>query len=258
MKHEEALVVQELKRRHIPYTLYTEKRIHRRQLPLDDTSLLVGDMPCVYGALKQLHIPIPSPNSYPHALKRFLHRKMWTCTLEALEVSLRQGADIALFAKPTSKEKRFTGQVFSSEHDLFAVQGISRKEPLVCSEVVRWMSEYRAYVVDGKIRACDHYAGDDSILLDDVELQHAVAALEASHEAYAGYAIDFGVLHTGETALVELNDGFAVGAYAIGAKDYTDMIIARWQELLKGIPQKNSPEETDTRGEGGTDELSIS
>lgn len=57
-------------------------------------------------------------------------------------------------------------------------------------------------------------------------------ALAAAGEAYAGYAIDFGVLKSGETTLVEMNDGFAVGAYAIGAKDYTNMIIARWEELL--------------------------
>jgi ATP-grasp domain, R2K clade family 2 len=57
-------------------------------------------------------------------------------------------------------------------------------------------------------------------------------ALDAAGAAYAGYAIDFGVLSTGETALVEMNDGFALGAYAIDSQDYTDLICARWTELL--------------------------
>lgn len=240
LKHEEELVAQELERRHIPYTLYTEKRIHRRQLPLDRESLIVGDMPCIYGALKQLHVPIPQPNSYPQVLNAFLYRKMWTCTLGYLEISLRDGSDIALFAKPTSKEKRFTGRIFSSEQDLYAVHGVSRKERLICSKIVTWVSEYRAYVVNGEIRSLDHYAGDRSVTLSDVEVERAVSVLENSNEAYAGYAIDFGVLHTGETALVELNDGFAVGAYRIGASDYTDMIVARWQELLEDIPAEKA------------------
>ena len=48
----------------------------------------------------------------------------------------------------------------------------------------------------------------------------------------AGFGIDFGLLSTGETALVEMNDGFALGAYAISARDYTDLLIARWEELM--------------------------
>lgn len=61
----------------------------------------------------------------------------------------------------------------------------------------------------------------------------AINKLNNSSDVYAGYAIDFGVLSTGETALVEMNDGFSVGAYGINQEDYTDMVMARWEELLK-------------------------
>ncbi|MMZ69751.1 hypothetical protein D1872_326510 [compost metagenome] len=51
--------------------------------------------------------------------------------------------------------------------------------------------------------------------------------------APAGYAVDFGVLSTGQTALVELNDGFSIGAYdGIEAGLYWEVIQARWQELI--------------------------
>jgi hypothetical protein len=62
LRAEERLVVAELNRRGVTVTLYTEKRIRRRQLPLDDRSLVVGDMPCLFGALQQLGIPAPLPN----------------------------------------------------------------------------------------------------------------------------------------------------------------------------------------------------
>jgi hypothetical protein len=29
-----------------------------------------------------------------------------------------------------------------------------------------------------------------------------------------------------------MNDGFSIGAYNINRKDYTDMILARWEEIL--------------------------
>lgn len=109
---------------------------------------------------------------------------------------------------------------------------MSRQEKLLCSEVVSWLSEYRVYVVHSEIRSIDHYDGNANIPLDIEKVHCAIKTLENAGEFYAGYAIDFGVLDSGETALVEMNDGFAIGAYKINRKDYTDMILARWEELL--------------------------
>lgn len=48
------------------------------------------------------------------------------------------------------------------------------------------------------------------------------------------YAIDFGVLTTGETALIEVNDAFAIGAYDNVPGDlYLMMLKARWNQLTK-------------------------
>ena len=36
------------------------------------------------------------------------------------------------------------------------------------------------------------------------------------------------------TALIEVNDGFALGYYeGVSPKDYTDLLIARWAQLLQ-------------------------
>jgi hypothetical protein len=232
LRSEERLVVEELQRLGVPITYYTEKRLRRRQLPLDDRSLVVGDMPCIFGALKQLGMPTPPPHDYPASLSEFLHRRVWRSTLGALESSLITGISRSLFAKPANRCKRFTGCVFTDESDLYRVQGVSRQEELLCAEVVTWLSEYRAYVVNSEIRSVDWYAGDRSVTIDLEIVARAIQALVTAGEAYAGFAIDFGVLSTGETALVEMNDGFALGAYAIDSKDYTDLIWARWIELL--------------------------
>jgi ATP-grasp domain, R2K clade family 2 len=232
LRLEEQLIVEGLDRRGVPVTYYTEKRIRRRQLPLDRQSLVVGDMPCIFGALQQLAIPEPLPNDYPASLSEFLHRRVWRSTLEKLEFSLREGICSGIFAKPANRCKRFKGCVFDSEYDLFRVYGVSRQEVLLCAEVVRWLSEYRIYVVNSEIRSVDWYAGDREVAIDLQEVGRAINALDIAGESYAGYAIDFGVLATGETALVEMNDGFAIGAYQIDSKNYTDLIWARWAQLL--------------------------
>ncbi|AFY91484.1 ATP-grasp domain-containing protein [Chamaesiphon minutus] len=232
LRTEERLVMEELNCRGISTTLYTEKWIRRRQLPLDERSLVVGDMPCIFGALQQLGIPIPLPNDYPASLHDFLHRRVWRSTLRALEFSLREGMSRSIFAKPANRCKRFTGCVFDAESDLYRVTGVSRREELLCADVVTWLSEYRVYVVNSEIRSVNWYVGDRQIAIDLDVVRSAIVALDAAGESFAGYAIDFGVLATGETALVEMNDGFALGAYNIDRQNYTDLILSRWEELL--------------------------
>lgn len=232
LRHEEQLVFEVLSERGIPTTLYTAKRMNRRQLPLDSQSLVVGDLPCISGALKQLEIPVPPPNDYPPSLTEFLHRRVWKSTIAQLESGLRNGRLPVTFAKPATRSKRFTGCLFESESDLYRVYGVSRQEELWCSEPVTWLSEFRVYVVQSEIRSVDHYAGDAAIAIDLTEVNRAIRTLEAAGESYAGYAIDFGILDSGQTALIELNDGYAIGAYAIDRQNYTEMLWARWEELL--------------------------
>ena len=45
--------------------------------------------------------------------------------------------------------------------------------------------------------------------------------------------MDFGILSSGETCLVEVNDGYSLGRYdGISGADYTDLLIARWRQLV--------------------------
>ncbi len=67
LRLEEQLVVDELRHRGISIEFYTEKSIRRRQLALNLESLVVGDMPCIVGALQQLAIPEPVLNDYPRS-----------------------------------------------------------------------------------------------------------------------------------------------------------------------------------------------
>jgi hypothetical protein len=40
----------------------------------------------------------------------------------------------------------------------------------------------------------------------------------------------------GQTALVEVNDGFGLGSYGLEAGLYLDLVLARWAELVGGLP----------------------
>src|SRR5262245_7492568 len=68
-------------RRALPAEFFTEKRIHRRQLPLSPQTLVAGYIPTVLSALKQLRIPPPPTNDYPRCLEHLLYRRMWTSSV---------------------------------------------------------------------------------------------------------------------------------------------------------------------------------
>jgi hypothetical protein len=215
----------------LPIELYTPKRIHRRQLPLTRRCFVFGDMDCMHGAMRQLKIPIPDAVYFPPSLTQYLHRKIWLDTLGNVRKRIEDGA-AAVFAKPASRAKVFTGQIFSNHSDFYHVAQTSWREPVWCSEVVAWQSEYRVYVNGNDIVSVDYYAGDANVVLNLNVATHAVALYARSGEAPAAFGIDFGVLASGETALVEANDGYALGAYQISSTAYTQLMFVRWRQLL--------------------------
>ena len=234
LRKEESLVADCLKERGIPVSFYTVKRIRRRQLPLQADTFVMGDLDAMHGAMKQLGIEIPPVDTYPKSLKPFLRREIRRTTLGELEQRLHGRYSANVFAKPAQRSKRFTGRVFSSPSDLYFVGNTSRKEPIWCSEVVDWTSEFRVYVIDGAPVSIDCYAGNPNAELDLGVVHEALAEFQ-KNGAPVAYGIDFGILDRDETALIEYNDGFSLGAYQIPKEPYTDLLWRRWEELVFSI-----------------------
>lgn len=229
---EERLVCEVLEQRGVPVQLYTRKRIDRRDLPLDSRSFVMGTTPSMHGAMKQLGIEVPPPSDYPSALHHLLHRKIWSSTLGEIEARVSDGLNAPVFVKPADQLKNFTGRVFESPGDTYFLGRTSRRQKVWCSEVVQWRSEFRAYVVGVDVVGLDFYQGDAEVRPCEQTIAEAVRAYRSSGEAPAAYGIDFGVLATGETALIEANDGYSLGAYQIAAAPYADVLFARWAELM--------------------------
>ena len=225
-------LVDEFSARGYPVDLFTEKSLVRRRLPLERSCLVAGDVPVVIAALKQLEVPIPVPDDYPECLRTFLRRRVWETRLDAVRERVYRDDFQPFFMKPKERLKRFTGKVVESYDDLSSVVNVSKQTPVLCSEVVKWRSEYRVFVIHGKIKGTRHYCGDPTMTLNDAETLSAIEVLERSGNANSAYGIDFGVLAQGDTALIELNDGFSLGSYGLDRSVYADLILARWTELM--------------------------
>lgn len=205
----------------------------------EGVALPVGSVEFVRQAMALASINEPENLSYPEVLRPFLHRNMGM-----------QRAGLVLgrwFVKP-AKTKAFTGFLFDtlsnpdslSDHDreqYNAFMAMPPEAPVWISEPVVWLSEFRFYIADGQIKGWGRYddGPDDTPPLDHGKIEYMAEVMTGSPGAPAAFSLDVGVLDSGETALVECNDAWALGLYrgTLSRKDYTEMLWRRWQQLLQ-------------------------
>lgn len=223
---EEALLIAHATTLGLPVERLTWKPFVQGRFVPQKGDVVAGSVTFVRSALKALGKPLPPQNPYPESLRGFLHRRVWQSPTLG---NVLNGWTEPVFIRPAKRWKLFTGFVAQNPRPA-EVYGISRREPVWCAEVVRFVSEWRCYVVDHTVLfiGLAKFGGDRTKAPDPLVLEVA-AALYAGP---AAYAMDFGVLDSGETALIEVNDGFSVGAYdGVPAETYWQMIATRWHEL---------------------------
>jgi hypothetical protein len=120
------------------------------------------------------------------------------------------------------------------EEQCDALRALPADEPLLAGAPVRFLREDRFYVLEGDVVGqgrYDPYGEDDAPSPDPRAVQAMLRAALAAG-APCAFALDVGVLETGQSALVELNDAWALGLYAGMARGaYVRMLAARWREI---------------------------
>ena len=184
----------------------------------------IGD---VQTALLHLGRSLPPNMDYPKELAAFRGRRIFASTLGEVRAKRE-----TCFIKPARDHKLFTGFVWSDtaegRRDAVAVHD---DIPVWVSDPVRFVSEYRTFVLEDEILDCRRYKGDWSKAPNRKIVEQAVDKLKGV--APVAYCVDFGVTHDGATLLVEMNDGYAMGPYGLAPPQYACMITARWRQLIQ-------------------------
>ena len=99
---------------------------------------------------------------------------------------------------------------------------------MICSEVVEFVSEYRAFVLEGELLDLRHYKGDFRLFPNTAVIDAAVGAYT---HAPVAYGIDFGLTRDRQTLLVETNEAYSLGCYGLAPLLYSTLLEHRWNEL---------------------------
>lgn len=208
----------------IKYDMALKSDIRKGKIKISCDDICDGTVEFIHLALKSVGKKIPVVDSYPEELHPYLHRWIWETTIENIP------GDYVGFIKPKDSIKLFTGFVSNSIDDRYILKQFSKHNRVYLSQIVEWKSEFRYYVIENKIEAIGNYDGNETIIPDIEIVKEAISKIK---NPPAAFCIDFGVLSTGETALVEYNDAYAVGWYLDGDIDiYWKLISTRFKELV--------------------------
>lgn len=187
-----------------------------------------GTVEFMQEAMRILGCEPPPWNCYPDVLRPFLHRNVSRTTKGAVDLS----QDV--FVKPAEHLKAFTGFLLHSgsvERQTFDL--LPDNTPIWVAEKVRFLSEYRYYMTgEGTLSRGRYDEGEDCAPEPDEgivgEMTRSLFA-ELQHP----FALDVGVLDTGQTALVEVNDAWAIGLYenALAPSAYYLFLLKRWDRI---------------------------
>ena|SRR3989344_2859494 len=194
-----------------------------------------GGVGTIREILKRAGKPAPPVLDLPESLRAYWKRKVWKGTMGEVRAIVQNYSpeSLPIHMKPLNFHKLFTGRLVREFKDLIPSAHVDATEPVLLQEPVELLSEWRAYVLRGEIINVGFYTGDPLLFPNSWTMKEG---LRDFTEKPVACAMDWGVLKNGETALIEVNDGFSLGNYSLRSYDYAAMIEARWRELM-GLPE---------------------
>lgn len=201
------------------------------EVPVSPYNIVVGCIETTNKYFEKLGINPKMALNIPKELEHYLGRKIWRSTMSELRLYSHIQSNFPMFIKGDGKAKQFIPGVVKNKEqiDLF-FKDVPDEEPILISEDINFVSEYRCYIINGEIKGIYYYLGDFFKFPDSEIIKNAVKDYKS---APAGYTMDFGITKDGRTLLIECNDGWSIGNYGLDPSLYVKLLGARWLELMK-------------------------
>lgn len=197
------------------------------EVPTSKYNIVVACIETTNKFFERFGIPPKQALNIPPELMKYTHRNIEYMTMG----EFKKDTKLPIFVKPNGRAKEFVAGVITKEESRrFFFNDVPDKSPVLISETIDLVTEYRGYVYDKKLQGIYWYSGDFKKFIDcDVVEQ----AIQDYTNQPAGYSIDFGLTKDGKTVLIECNDGWSLGNYGLEASKYAKLLSRRWIEIFR-------------------------
>lgn len=199
------------------------------EVPISKYVILVASIENTNTYLQSLGLPPKISLNIPEELISYAGREIQFMTVG----DFKKLNKFPIFVKPNGRSKEFIGGVVEKQSTIDnCFHDVDDSRPVLVSEVVNFVSEYRGYVIDGELRGIKHYSGDFRVFPDMKIIDQAIKDYTLQP---VGYSIDFGITDDGRTLLIECNDGWSLGNYGLNDVTYSTLLARRWIEMTKNL-----------------------
>jgi hypothetical protein len=223
-----------------PVQFFTETELYLNRNLITKDDIFGGHVNICKQIWKNIGVDEPYLDCYPSLLEKYLGRCVRKMTVKRFYNLLDENGEFGetYFVKPL-KNKLFTGFTCTTRIEAAIKIPCSNKTDVYVSSYVNFGAEFRAYVFNNKIVDVFRYWGDNwEAVVDKPTVDNMVCTLTGTMPSF--YSLDFGVDDKGNTLLVEVNDGYALGNYGLGPKQYAEMTAVRCREIVTDFIKTNT------------------
>jgi hypothetical protein len=189
----------------------------------------VGGLDCMSLLFKKIG-KYPTPIDFPDEITKLVNRKIQVLNIDDVIEKFKKDL-IPVFVKPV-KTKLFDGILLEKLEYLNYFRGFEGID-VITSPKMNILSEYRVYIHKGKIVYSANYSGDFTLIPNYDYVQQIIYAYKSAPVAYT---IDIAIVNNDGyiyNDIVEVNDFWSIGNYGLKCWDYAQMLIDRYNEILK-------------------------
>ena len=200
--------------KNIDYTSSEDLSMYTNYIPIGSLQFTLNYYKEVYGISNIKPIYIPNVlNSYD-----FLGRHIWD-------------ANMKKYLNYNNEEEVFYKDIYSFKGDtgIYKFKDVEEKEGCIISTKIDILSEWRAFVCNGKLIDVKNYMGDFKKTPNYEKIEEMIKSYK---NAPSSYTIDVAVTST-KTLLLEIHQFFSCGLYGFNDKNLLKMFILTHNDILK-------------------------
>ena len=196
----------------------------------------IGTVEFVKAFAEKVGVKLPDPI---HATELFQLEGRKCFVIHSPKLQKLQANDYPVFVKPLTELKKFTGFVVKSDKDFDLYPEVNWDDTrlFVTDVLENIVSEWRCYVLNGKVFACVNYAGDPLKFPNEREI---IRMIDHFKPQPISFSLDIALCKNGgsgdnytTTRFIEINDAYALGYYGGDVELYTKMLDLRWKEITR-------------------------